>query len=171
MAPFAVVGSEQVHNVSGRMVLGRQNGWGLVEIEDPSHCEFHHLRNLLIRLHSFLGSFANLTIFMDFVLFVLQESHAGFDWIDFRHPLRGFPPTPSHGKWHLDWHVFPQREPHLTHQVFTSVFSKNHFYFIFLVCWMFPTETSDQYKNTTLSLNYCDLVLYSSTKFVVKVIE
>ncbi|XP_046658090.1 septin homolog spn2-like [Daphnia pulicaria] len=49
MVPFAVVGSEQIHNVSGRMVLGRQNGWGLVQVEDPSHCEFHHLRNLLIR--------------------------------------------------------------------------------------------------------------------------
>lgn len=49
MVPFAVVGSEQVHNVMGQMVLGRQNGWGLVQVEDPGHCEFHHLRNLLIR--------------------------------------------------------------------------------------------------------------------------
>jgi len=49
MTPFAVVGSEQVHTYKGRQVLGRQNGWGLVQVEEPNHCEFHHLRNLLIR--------------------------------------------------------------------------------------------------------------------------
>jgi len=50
LTPFAVVGSENVYkNEAGHSVLGRLNSWGLIQIEDPQHCEFHHLRDLLIR--------------------------------------------------------------------------------------------------------------------------
>ena len=49
LAPFAIVGSEKVYEVKGRRILGRQNHWGIVQVENPDHCEFHHLRNLLIR--------------------------------------------------------------------------------------------------------------------------
>ena len=49
LTPFAVVGGEEIHHFKGRPVLGRQNGWGLVQVEDPTHCEFHLLKNLLIR--------------------------------------------------------------------------------------------------------------------------
>jgi septin 3/9/12 len=49
LSPFCVVGSEKAYEVKGRKVLGRLNRWGLVEVENPQHCEFHHLRNLLIR--------------------------------------------------------------------------------------------------------------------------
>jgi len=50
LAPFAVVGSEKLYkNEEGRHVLGRLNRWGLVQVEDPRHCEFHHLRDLLVR--------------------------------------------------------------------------------------------------------------------------
>lgn len=82
MTPFAVVGSEQLHNVMGQMVLGRQNGWGLVQIEDPGHCEFHHLRNLLIRYFiPHLCILSSMVIKVGFVLFLsfIQKSNARFD--------------------------------------------------------------------------------------------
>lgn len=99
MVPFAVVGSEQLHEVMGRMVLGRQNGWGLVQIEDPGHCEFHHLRNLLIRLDEDHVKKENL-LFNEFrisCLIVQQEPHARFDRVNFGDTLRGFPPASSNG--------------------------------------------------------------------------
>uniref|UniRef100_UPI00358E7213 septin-9-like isoform X3 n=1 Tax=Myxine glutinosa TaxID=7769 RepID=UPI00358E7213 len=49
--PFAVVGSEVEHEHDGSNVLGRKTSWGIVEVENPAHCEFVHLRDLLIRSH------------------------------------------------------------------------------------------------------------------------
>ena len=49
--PFAVVGSEKSVNVNGRMVRGRQNRWGYINVEDENHCEFVYLRNFLTRTH------------------------------------------------------------------------------------------------------------------------
>ena len=49
LMPFAVIGSDHVHNVGGKQVLGRQSKWGLVEVENKKHCEFAYLRDMLIR--------------------------------------------------------------------------------------------------------------------------
>jgi len=51
MIPFAVVGSEKTIVVGGKQVRGRQNRWGVVNVEDEQHCEFVHLRNFLTRTH------------------------------------------------------------------------------------------------------------------------
>jgi len=49
--PFAVVGSNTVYDISGKKVRGRIYPWGVVDIENPSHCDFTMLRNMLIRTH------------------------------------------------------------------------------------------------------------------------
>lgn len=50
--PFAIVGSEQVHEVSkGVLVKGRKYPWGFVEIENENHCDFVKLRSLILRTH------------------------------------------------------------------------------------------------------------------------
>ena len=49
--PFAVVGSEKSIVVGGRQVRGRQNRWGVINVEDENHCEFVSLRNFLTRTH------------------------------------------------------------------------------------------------------------------------
>ncbi|KAH7921380.1 cell division/GTP binding protein [Leucogyrophana mollusca] len=51
MIPFAVVGSERSVTIDGKSVRGRKNRWGVVNVEDESHCEFMHLRNFLTRTH------------------------------------------------------------------------------------------------------------------------
>ncbi|XP_069066766.1 uncharacterized protein [Pleurodeles waltl] len=47
--PFAVVGTDQEHQVNGKTVLGRKTKWGIIEVENEEHCEFARLRDLLIR--------------------------------------------------------------------------------------------------------------------------
>ncbi|XP_069840405.1 septin-12 isoform X1 [Dendropsophus ebraccatus] len=47
--PFAVVGTDEEHQVNGRRILGRKTKWGIIEVENTSHCEFADLRDLLIR--------------------------------------------------------------------------------------------------------------------------
>ncbi|XP_020309879.1 neuronal-specific septin-3 isoform X2 [Oncorhynchus kisutch] len=49
--PFAVVGSDKEFQVNGKRVLGRKTAWGVVEVENPNHCEFALLRDFLIRSH------------------------------------------------------------------------------------------------------------------------
>ncbi|KAF2002625.1 cell division control protein 10 [Amniculicola lignicola CBS 123094] len=49
--PFAVVGSEKTIVVNGNHVRGRQNRWGIINVEDENHCEFTYLRNFLTRTH------------------------------------------------------------------------------------------------------------------------
>ena len=49
--PFAVVGSEKAIIVGGKQVRGRQNRWGVINVEDENHCEFVYLRNFLTRTH------------------------------------------------------------------------------------------------------------------------
>lgn len=51
LIPFAVVGSEQTIVVDGKTVRGRQNRWGVINVENENHCEFIHLRNFLTRTH------------------------------------------------------------------------------------------------------------------------
>lgn len=46
--PFAVCGSNQLIEVKGRKVRGRVYPWGVVEVENPDHCDFIKLRTMLI---------------------------------------------------------------------------------------------------------------------------
>nr|XP_022339955.1 septin-2-like isoform X2 [Crassostrea virginica] len=49
--PFAVVGSNTVVEVAGKKVRGRMYQWGIVEVENPAHCDFVKLRQMLISTH------------------------------------------------------------------------------------------------------------------------
>jgi len=49
--PFAVVSSTTLLEVNGKRVRGRLYPWGVVEVENKSHCDFVMLRNMLIRTH------------------------------------------------------------------------------------------------------------------------
>ncbi|KAG5337167.1 Septin spn like protein [Termitomyces sp. T112] len=51
MIPFAIVGSENNVIVDGKSVRGRRNRWGVVNVENPTHCEFVNLRDFLLRTH------------------------------------------------------------------------------------------------------------------------
>lgn len=49
VAPFAVVGSNTYYrNGSNKYVRGRKYKWGLVEVDNRSHCDFADLRNVLM---------------------------------------------------------------------------------------------------------------------------
>lgn len=49
--PFAVVGSNQIIEVKGRKVRGRMYPWGVVEVENPDHCDFIKLRTMLMLVY------------------------------------------------------------------------------------------------------------------------
>ncbi|XP_071946266.1 septin-2-like isoform X2 [Antedon mediterranea] len=49
--PFAVIGSNTTIDVNGKKVRGRLYPWGITEVENPAHCDFGMLRNMLIRTH------------------------------------------------------------------------------------------------------------------------
>ncbi|KAL8198714.1 UNVERIFIED_CONTAM: hypothetical protein K2H54_021413 [Gekko kuhli] len=49
--PFAVIGSNTVVEAEGRQVRGRLYPWGVVEVENPAHCDFVKLRTMLVRTH------------------------------------------------------------------------------------------------------------------------
>ncbi|XP_077167915.1 septin-4 isoform X2 [Paroedura picta] len=49
--PFAVIGSNTVVEAKGRRVRGRLYPWGIVEVENPAHCDFIKLRTMLVRTH------------------------------------------------------------------------------------------------------------------------
>lgn len=51
MIPFAVVGSDKLINVKGKQFRGRKNRWGVINVEDRTHCEFPDLRDFLISTH------------------------------------------------------------------------------------------------------------------------
>ena len=46
--PFAVVGANAMVEVHGKKIRGRQYPWGVVEVENPAHCDFVKLRTMLI---------------------------------------------------------------------------------------------------------------------------
>ena len=50
--PFAVVGSDSVvPTPDGRQVRGRAYPWGVIEVDNESHCDFVKLRQMLVRTH------------------------------------------------------------------------------------------------------------------------
>ncbi|KAK3697998.1 hypothetical protein QZH41_014370 [Actinostola sp. cb2023] len=46
--PFAIVGSNTLIEVGGQKARGRLYPWGVVEVENPEHCDFSKLRTMLI---------------------------------------------------------------------------------------------------------------------------
>ncbi|KAG9492450.1 septin-10 isoform X2 [Eleutherodactylus coqui] len=46
--PFAVVGSMEEIKIGNKMVKARQYPWGIVQVENESHCDFVKLREMLI---------------------------------------------------------------------------------------------------------------------------
>ncbi|CAG8598089.1 1122_t:CDS:10, partial [Ambispora leptoticha] len=54
--PFTVIGSDNFVDVDGKKVRGRTYRWGVVEVENENHCDFVHLRELLMThaLHDLL---------------------------------------------------------------------------------------------------------------------
>lgn len=46
--PFAVCGATTLLEVKGRKVRGRLYPWGVVEVENPDHCDFIKLRTMLM---------------------------------------------------------------------------------------------------------------------------
>ncbi|XP_043942623.1 septin-4-like [Protopterus annectens] len=50
--PFAVIGSKTIINEkTGKTIRGRIYPWGMVEVDNPTHCDFTKLRNMLIQTH------------------------------------------------------------------------------------------------------------------------
>lgn len=49
LLPFAVVGSMDEIKVGNRMVRARQYPWGTVQVENENHCDFVHLREMILR--------------------------------------------------------------------------------------------------------------------------
>lgn len=50
--PYAVVGSNSMYtNSEGQLVRARKYHWGMVEIENPDHCDFLKLREVLMSEH------------------------------------------------------------------------------------------------------------------------
>lgn len=49
--PFAVIGSNTVVEAGGKKIRGRMYPWGIVEVDNPKHCDFVKLRQMLISTH------------------------------------------------------------------------------------------------------------------------
>ncbi|KAL6485316.1 hypothetical protein MHYP_G00073610 [Metynnis hypsauchen] len=49
--PFAVVGSTEEVNLGNKMVKARQYPWGVVQVENETHCDFVKLREMLISVN------------------------------------------------------------------------------------------------------------------------
>jgi cell division control protein 11 len=50
MIPFAVIGAETEMKSGGRTVRCRSYPWGIVEVDNPQHCDFSKLRYILLKL-------------------------------------------------------------------------------------------------------------------------
>ncbi|NWU73217.1 SEP12 protein, partial [Pterocles burchelli] len=88
--PFAVVGADQEHQLNGKRVLGRKTKWGVIEVENPAHCEFPLLRDLLIRSHlQDLKDITHNVHYESYRVRRLSESHRLA-----LSPLNGLPPAP-----------------------------------------------------------------------------
>lgn len=61
LLPFAVVGSEEEVEIDGEPVRARVYPWGLVEVDNPRHCDFVRLRGAILGYDLFIlqkGSFS-----------------------------------------------------------------------------------------------------------------
>ena len=46
--PFTVCGADTRVEVGGKTLRGRQYSWGMVEVDNPDHCDFSRLMSLLV---------------------------------------------------------------------------------------------------------------------------
>ncbi|EEB93056.1 hypothetical protein MPER_08343 [Moniliophthora perniciosa FA553] len=51
LMPFAVIGSEEDIEIDGESVRGRAYPWGVVEVDNPDHCDFVRLKSALFSSH------------------------------------------------------------------------------------------------------------------------
>ncbi|KAG4411489.1 hypothetical protein IFR04_015377 [Cadophora malorum] len=51
LMPFAIVGSEDVTEVSGQKIRARKYPWGIVEVDNPKHSDFLAVRSVLLQSH------------------------------------------------------------------------------------------------------------------------
>ncbi|XP_062856565.1 septin-8-A-like [Trichomycterus rosablanca] len=49
--PFAVVGSREEVKIGNKLVRARQYPWGVVQVENETHCDFVKLREMLLRVN------------------------------------------------------------------------------------------------------------------------
>jgi cell division control protein 11 len=49
MLPFAVIGAETEVQSGGRTIRCRSYPWGIVEVDNPQHCDFAKLRYILLK--------------------------------------------------------------------------------------------------------------------------
>ena len=61
--PFAVCGANAMVEIGGKKVRGRQYPWGLVEVENPDHCDFGYLRDLLTTFMADLQEITHTTFY------------------------------------------------------------------------------------------------------------
>jgi len=59
LLPFAVIGSEDMVEVDGKIVRGRAYPWGVVEVDNPDHSDFDQLKKAILGSH--LGDLKSLT--------------------------------------------------------------------------------------------------------------
>ena len=64
--PLAICGANVLVERGGKLVRGRQYPWGLVEVENPDHCDFGYLRELLTTFMADLQEITNTTTFLPF---------------------------------------------------------------------------------------------------------
>nr|XP_003417686.1 septin-12 isoform X1 [Loxodonta africana] len=85
--PFAVVGADREHLVNGRCVLGRKTKWGIIEVENMTHCEFP-LLTCLLPPSSHLQDLKDITHnvhYENYRVFRLNQSHVlprGPGWVN-----------------------------------------------------------------------------------------
>ncbi|KAL8573361.1 hypothetical protein ACOMHN_032823 [Nucella lapillus] len=76
--PFAVVGCNMVVELAGKKIRGRAYPWGIVEVDNPSHCDCVRLRQMLISTH--MQDLKDVTAdvhYENFRASYIQESMAG----------------------------------------------------------------------------------------------
>lgn len=49
--PFAIIGSNAILDIGGKKIRGRMYPWGIVDVDNPKHCDFSKLRQFLIGTH------------------------------------------------------------------------------------------------------------------------
>lgn len=78
--PFAIVASSAEETINGRLCRVRRYPWGIVVVDDDAHCEFSHLREMLLRsnLYDLIRS-TQLTFYEDFRAFRLCQQGSPLD--------------------------------------------------------------------------------------------
>lgn len=48
LEPLSIIGSTAEHTAGGKQVRGRKYSYGIAEVDNPAHCEFVHLKKMLL---------------------------------------------------------------------------------------------------------------------------